>query len=58
MTLADQYYYIIILCNIIDALFRQFKTNTQYSLQTINNTLKYQILINRIDHLEATLGYR
>jgi len=54
--LYNQYYCTIILHNIIDAFFRQFKTNSQYSLEAINNIAEYQKLINNIDYLELALS--
>jgi len=47
IAVSRRYYCIIILYNIIEIFFKQFKINAQYSLQMINIILlKYQMLNN------------
>jgi len=46
-------YIYFVLYKIIDVSFRQRKINAQYSFQTINNIVKYQISIDTIESLEA-----
>jgi len=48
-----KYFSLSVSYNIIDVPFKQRKINAQYSFRTINNIVKYQILINTIGGLEA-----